>query len=180
MGARRGSGGSGGCSAAGAEGARWGWVMADALSIPQGEALRATGAAAAGRQSCLRGEQAASAGCPWVKIAAKQIPFALFLRRASSLRRPAALQPCAKEGPFPAELPSRWQQSWQERAREEQRGSCSALCKARFSWGKHLKSCTGGCVTSRTVWTTMFLGAYYYCEAQLQSRCLFGCLLCHP
>lgn len=68
-----------------------------------------------GRQVQLRpgaelpygGRQAASAGCPWVKIAAKQIPFALFLRRASSLQRPAALQPCAKEGPFPAELPSR-------------------------------------------------------------------------
>lgn len=86
--------------------------MADALSIPaQGERC--------GRQVQLRPERHSllpNGGrtgvrercvCPWVKIAAKQIPFALFLRSASSPERPAALQPCAKEGPFPAELPGR-------------------------------------------------------------------------
>lgn len=73
-----------------------------------GRALRATGAAAAGetRTACGRTGGDGRAGCPWAKIAAKQIPFALSLRSASSLEQPAALQPCAKEGPFPAELPS--------------------------------------------------------------------------
>lgn len=44
---------------------------------------------------------------PRVKIAPKQITFALFLLGPSSLENQAVLQSFAKEGPFAAELASR-------------------------------------------------------------------------